>query len=118
MFRLLLVVSLVVQVAPAAVRRVEVTERAPLSHGYERIVGRVSFGANPKLAANHLVRDLQFAPVNRAGEVEFSADLYMLAPQDPAKSNGTVLFDGSNRGGKGMLSRFAFASTAREFGDE
>ena len=118
MFRFLLVVSLVVRVAPAAVRRVEVTERTPVSHGYERIVGRVSFGVNPKLAANHLVRDLQFAPVNRAGEVEFSADLYMLAPQDPVKSNGTVLFEVSNRGGKGMLNRFAFASTAREFGDE
>src|SRR5438093_2398442 len=94
-----------------AVRRVEILERTPAPMGYERIVGRVHFGANPKLAANRIVRDLEFAPVNTAGEVEFTSDLYMLRPVDPAKSNGTVLFEVSNRGGKGMLGRFAFANS-------
>jgi hypothetical protein len=103
----------------AAVRRVEITERTPVLDGaYERIVGRVHFAMNPKVAANRIVRDLDLAQTNSAGEVECSADLYMLQPSDASKSNGTVLFEVSNRGGKGMLSRFAFARGANDFGDQ
>ena len=108
MLRFFGLVMAVVGLASAAVRGVDVAERSAVGNGYERIVGRVRFGVDPKLAANRIVRDLEFAPVNSAGEVEFSADLYMLAPSDPAKSNGTVLFEVSNRGGKAMLNRFDF----------
>ena len=101
-----------------AVRSVEITDRTPAKKGYEKIVGRVHFGANPKLAANRIVRDLELAPVNPSGEVEYTADFVLIRPQDPARSNGTVLFEVSNRGGKGMLSRFAFARGADDFGDE
>jgi hypothetical protein len=100
----------------AAVRRVEVIDRAPVAHNYERITGRVYFGADPKLPANRIVRDLEFAPVNPTGEVEFSAEFHLLRPVDPAKSNGTVLFEVSNRGGRGMLGRFNFGDRG-EFGD-
>jgi hypothetical protein len=117
MFRLALAAALAATLAPAAVRRVEITGRAAASHGYERITGRVTFGLAPKSAANRIVRDLQFAPVNATGEVECSADLYMLAPADPAKSNGTVLFEVSNRGGMGMLNRFNFARGSNDAGD-
>src|SRR3954471_17531527 len=92
--------------ASAAGRRVEVTERIPIANNYERISGRVYFGADPKLPANRIVRDLEFAPLNSKGEVEFTAEFSLMRPVDPAKSNGTVLFEVSNRGGKGMLSRF------------
>jgi hypothetical protein len=92
--------------APAAVRRVEVTARTPVANNYEQISGRVYFGADPKLAANRIVRDIEYAPVNSRGEVEFSAEFSLMRPVDAAKSNGTVLFEVSNRGGKGMLSRF------------
>jgi hypothetical protein len=103
----------------AAVRSVEITERTPvLSGAYERIVGRVHFGMNPKLAANRIVRDLDLAQANAAGEAECSADFYILQPADAAKGNATVLFEVSNRGGRGMLSRFAFARGASDFGDE
>jgi hypothetical protein len=103
--------------AAAAVRGVDISERTKIGHGYERIVGKVRFGVDPKLAANRIIRDIEFAPVNSGGQVEFSADLYMLAPSDPAKSNGTVLFEVSNRGGKGMLNRFDFARGAEDVGD-
>ncbi len=100
----------------AAVRRVEILERTPVANQYERITGRVYFGADPKLPANRIVRDLEFAPVNARGDVEFSAEFSLLRPQDPAHANGTVLFEVSNRGGKGMLSRFNFSQPG-EFGD-
>ena len=112
-FAALLLLSVV---AHAAVRRVEILDRAPIANNYERLTGRVYFGADPKLPANRIVRDLEFAPVNARGEVEFSAEFYLLRPRDAAKSNGTVLFEVSNRGGKGMLSRFNFSQPG-EFGD-
>ena len=103
----------------AAVRRVEITERAPVPDtSYERISGRVHFGMKPALAANRMVRDLDLAPPDAAGEVESAADFYILQPTDPAKGNGTVLFEVSNRGGKGMLSRFDFARGANDPGDQ
>src|ERR1700691_4777342 len=105
--------------ASAAVRGVEISERTPVLDGaYERISGRVHFGMSPKLAANRIVRDLEWAQLNAAGEAECIADFSILEPTDQAKSNGTVLFEVSNRGGKGMLSRFNFATGANEFGDQ
>jgi hypothetical protein len=86
--------------AAAAVRGIDVTERTSVLEGksfgaagpYQRIIGRIRFGADPELAANHIIRDLEFAPLNAAGDVEFSADFYLLTPQDPKRANGTVLF--------------------------
>jgi hypothetical protein len=72
---------------------------------------------NPKLPSNRIVRDLEFAPLNSAGEVECAADFEILQPMDAAKGNGTILFEVSNRGGKGMVSRFDFARGANDFGD-
>ena len=108
-----------VGVTSAAVRSVQIDQRAPLLGGaYERIEGRVRFGMNPKLPANRIVRDLDLAQLNAAGEAESEADFYILQPTDAAKGNGTVLFEVSNRGGKGMLSRFNLARGGSDFGDE
>lgn len=105
--------------ASAAVRSIQITERKPVLDGaYEDVVGRAHFGMNPKVAANRIVRDLDLAQLNAAGEAESDADFHILQPTGPAKSNGTVLFEVSNRGGKGMLSRFNLARGANDFGDE
>src|SRR5689334_1926295 len=86
-------------VAHAAVTRVEVTERVDLpANGYERIAGKVYFAVDPKLPANRAIADIDLAPKNAAGLVEFSADLLMLRPKDPAKSNGTAFLEIVNRG--------------------
>src|SRR5580658_9871450 len=113
----LLCCFLLASLAPAAVRSIEIAVRTPVAAGYERITGRVHFGLNPKLPANRIVRDLEFAPLNSAGEVECAADFEILQPLDAAKGNGTILFEVSNRGGKGMLSRFDFARGGNDFGD-
>ena len=110
--------------ARAAVTRVEITERGPLSAypGYERAVGKIHFAVDPKLAANRVIVDIGLAPRNAEGLVEFTSDLYMLRPADPAKGNGTILFEVSNRGGRGMLSMFDLGGkpdpqTAEDLGD-
>lgn len=119
MFRRLLWLLLGACAASAAVRRVEITERVPVLNGaYERVTGRVHFGMNPKVAADRIVRDLDLAVLDAAGEAESEADFYILQPSDRAKSNGTALFEVSNGGGKAMLSRFNLARGANDFGDE
>ncbi len=87
--------------ASAAVTRVDVTERSN-DAGYERIVGKVYFAVDPKLAPNRIIADIDLAPRNAEGKVEFSADLYMLRPLDPIKRNGTAFVEIPNRGGKGI----------------
>ena len=85
----------------AGVTRVEVTERNNDS-GYERVVGKIYFAVDPKLAPNRIIADIDLAPRNAEGKVEFSADLYMLRPLDPTKRNGTAFVEIPNRGGKSL----------------
>src|SRR5580704_18206882 len=93
--------------ADAHVTRVEVISRTDVLDGrtfglagaYERIVGRVYFAVNPDNLHNKRIVDLDKAPRNAQGEVEFSADLYLLKPKDMNKGNNDVLFEVSNRGG-------------------
>lgn len=114
----------------ARVARIEVIERGAVLDGrsfaagpYERVVARVHFELEAGHAANRSLVDLGLAPRGRSGMVEFSADFYMLQPADPKRSNGTLLVEIPNRGGKGLLSRFCYARgsldprTPEEFGD-
>jgi alpha/beta hydrolase family protein len=115
----------------AGVTRIDITERSPILNGasfgsagpYERIVAKAYFAVDPKLGPNRIIADIDNAPRNAQGKVEFSADLYILKPRDGAKGNGTALVEISNRGGKGLLSMFDLAPGSRdprnapEFGD-
>ncbi len=108
----LLMSAILVSLAQARVVRVEITSRADIQEGkpfgnagaYEKIVGRVYFAVDPANLHNRQIVDLDKAPRNAQGEVEFSADLYLLKPKDMAKGNQAVLFEVSNRGGRGILS--------------
>lgn len=105
----------------ARVVRVEVTSRTPVLEGkqfglagaFERCVGKVYFAVDPSNSSNRIITDIDKAPVNDRGEVEFSSDFYMIKPADPNRGNRTVLYEVSNRGGKAMLSFFNFASGNR-----
>jgi hypothetical protein len=115
----------------AGVVRIEVTERSdvlmPANAGaagpYERIVGKVHFAIDPKLPVNQVISDIDLAPRNAEGLVEFAADLYLFRPKDPKRGNGTVLFQVGNRGRKDLLVLFNRGAasndprTAEEIGD-
>jgi len=98
--------------SPARVVRVEITSRTDIQEGkpfgnvgpYEKILGRVYFAVDPANLHNRQIVDLDKAPRNAHGEVEFSADLYLLKPKDISKGNQAVLFEVSNRGGRSILS--------------
>ena len=117
--------------AQARVVGMKIERREPVLGGktfgaagaYEKLVGRVSFALDPRHERNLGVIDLDLAPKNPRGEVEFSADFYLLKPVDLAKANGRLLYEVGNRGGKAMLVTFQKAAgspdpkTPAEFGD-
>lgn len=90
---------------------------------YEKLVGKVDFGFDPNLQRNDIVVDLKLAPRNARGEVEASADFFLLKPVDPRRGNGRLFYEVGNRGGKSMLTTFQKAagapdpSTEAQFGD-
>jgi hypothetical protein len=128
-----LLVALVLFTAPvyADVVRVDVTSRRDVltgrafgtTGGYETLAGKLHFAIDPRNDANRIITDLDKAPVNADGRVEFAADFYLIKPKDPARGNGTLLYEVSNRGGKGLLGFFNRAAgsldpqTESEFGD-
>jgi len=100
-----------VPAARAELTRVEVKTRADLGEsGYEKIIGTAYFAVDPKDPRNAIIADIDKAPTDAAGRVEFSSDLYILRPKDPARGNGAVLVDVLNRGGKPALTGFNRAS--------
>jgi hypothetical protein len=115
----------------AEVVRVEIASRADVLAGkgfgtagpYETLTGRIFFAVDPGLRVNQIIADIDFAPKNAAGKVEFSADFYLIKPKNPARGNGTVLYEVSNRGGKGMIGFFhrggggVNPQSAADFGD-
>jgi hypothetical protein len=93
--------------ARAEVTRFTVSTRADIgASGYEKIAGTLYFAVNPKDPHNTIVVDLDKAPRNAAGLVEFSSDVYIIKPKDAARGNGAVLVEVSNRGGRGAVRLF------------
>ena len=117
--------------AYAEVVRIEVKSRADVLAGksfgsagpYEKLSGTIYFAVDPRNSANQIITDIDKAPTNAAGKVEFSSDFYLIKPKDATKGNGTLLYEVSNRGGKSMLGFFNRGSgsldpqTEAEFGD-
>ena len=124
--RVLLVLGLAASPVFADVVRIEVQSRSDLLAGrsfgasgpYEKIAGKIFFAVDPTLDANKIVTDLDKAPRNARGLVEFSSDFYLLKPKQIDRGNGAVLYEVSNRGGKGMLGFFNHAAGSLDPGSE
>jgi hypothetical protein len=115
----------------AEVTKVTITAKTPVADGqafgttgpYEKLVGTIEFAIDPSLPQNRVIVDLEHAKKDADGKVHFTADLFVLQPVDAARGNQTMLFEISNRGGKGMLGRFNRApgsndpTTAAHMGD-
>jgi len=95
-----LLIFLIASPLLARVDHVDVA-RTDLGPHFEKLVGKVYFAVDPKNPHNTIIADLDKAPRNAAGEVEFSADLYVIRPK--TNRNDTLFVEISNRGGKGFL---------------
>jgi hypothetical protein len=94
---------LLLNFANAQVSAIEVQGRETLSSpevdfSYEAIYGLIHFVLDPDDPANASVTDLQYAPVNADGLVEYSADFKMLVP-DASIASDVLLYNVNNRGG-------------------
>jgi hypothetical protein len=85
---------------------IEITSRAPFVGGatfgtvgaYERIDGVAIGELDPAAPGNRGIVNLEKAPRNARGRVEYRSDLCILRPADPDKGNGRLLYEVNNRG--------------------
>ena len=67
---------------------------------YEKIVGRAYGEVDPTHPLNRDIINLDKAPTNTRGRVEYAVDFCVLKPTDLGKSNRRILYDTLNRGDK------------------
>ena len=92
----------------------EITERVSFADGYEfegagiyeRLTGRAHFAVDPGVPANAGICDIDKAPVNDDGLVEFASDIFIYRPVDPDKANKRVFYDYGNRGNQRAIQFF------------
>src|SRR5262245_20179389 len=93
----------------AKVTKIEITMKESPTFGgyswpgvgqYEKIVGKAFGELDPKDPKNAVIVDLQLAPKNSRGKVEYSFDFYILKPIDLSKGNHKMLYEPPNRGRK------------------
>src|SRR5438067_10979054 len=97
----LLLAGAILWAAPAQARitRIAVEHKDAASGRYEKLSGHAYGELDPKDPLNIIVTDLQFAPRNAHGMVEYSATFSMMKPLDMANASGVLVYLVPNRGG-------------------
>src|SRR6267143_4569699 len=67
---------------------------------YEKVVGKAFGEVDPFDPKNAVIVDIQLAPRNAGGKVEYSFDFYILKPIDLSRGAHRVMYEPPNRGGK------------------
>lgn len=92
--------------AQARITKITITKTEPYKGGklygnageYERIYG-VAYGeVDPKNPLNSGIQDIQLAPRNAKGMVEYTSEIIILRPKDISKCNGILFLSLPNRG--------------------
>jgi hypothetical protein len=73
---------------------------------YEKITGEAFGELDPGNPLNAIITDLEFAPRNARGMVEYSATFTLLKPVDLSKASGVMIYDVPNRGNRMLLATF------------
>ena len=118
----LAIVLLATVPAQARVTRIEIIRTEPFAAGqafgsvgaYQKVVGRFHGELDPAQPLNAAIVDLDKAPRNARGNVEYASDFYILKPVDLAKGNGALLYDVNNRGNKRALIQFNSAPASND----
>lgn len=94
--------------AQAKITRIDITSRDTTFEGrtfgavgaYEKLRGKAYGEVDPSDPKNALIVDLQLAPRNARGMVEYAMDIYILKPLDMNKGNDKLFMELNNRGSK------------------
>jgi alpha/beta hydrolase family protein len=115
--------ALALAAAPASARLTEITVTAvePFAAGasfgdsgpYERVKGTFKGELDLADPRNQVIVNLDKAPRNAAGRVEYEADFYILRPADAARGSRKILYDVNNRGRQYAHWMFGDARTVR-----
>ncbi|MEO8049887.1 MAG: alpha/beta hydrolase domain-containing protein [Acidobacteriota bacterium] len=101
----------------ARVTKLVVEHTEPLGHdGYQKLTGHVYGELDPKLPLNAIITDIDLAPRNAHGLVEYSATFTIIKPADMSKASGVLLYVVPNRGHIDMTNG-GFIADARKHGD-
>jgi hypothetical protein len=100
----------IVTEAEARVTRVEIVSQEPafggLSFGsvgpYTKIFARAYGELDPSNARNALITDINLAPRNAAGNVEYSVDLHIVRPVNLGQGSRRMFYEVVNRGNKDL----------------
>ena len=68
---------------------------------YDKIFAKAYGVVDPTDRRNALITDINLAPKNANGLVEYSMDVHIFKPTDMAKGNNRIFYDVVNRGNKG-----------------
>ncbi len=113
--RLLLSLALVPLLVPltcsARLTQLVITQSAPLAGGvswgdvgpYEKLTGTASFEVDPSDPLNAVIVDLDRAPRNSRGLVEFSTQIMIVKPVDMSRGNHKIFYRVNNRGNDGLV---------------
>ena len=107
--------------ASAAIVELRITERTPFADGrsfgtagaYVRLKGVAKGELDPKDAHNKAIVNLDKAPLNARGKVEYETDVYILVPADAAKGSGKLFYEVNNRGRKFVFQRLQDSGAAQ-----
>jgi hypothetical protein len=107
----LLATLVVAQGAEARLTRLVVEQREPFIGGmafgatgpYERLIGTAHMEVDPRDRRNAIIVDLDKAPRNARGLVEFSTRFMIVKPVDMARSNQKIYYTTNNRGNDATL---------------
>src|SRR5687767_9301173 len=94
-------VLVVASVATAEVVKITVEQRKPFTNAkqpYEKLTGRFFGELDPRLPQNAIITDIDLAPLNARGKVEYSASFTILKPVDMSKATGVLVYQVPNRG--------------------
>src|ERR1700731_1517732 len=100
----------------ARITRLLVEHTETLGHdGYQKLTGIAYGELDPKLPLNAIITDLDLAPRNARGMVEYAATVTIVKPADMAKASGVLLYFVPNRG-RINLTGGGFLADARKQG--
>lgn len=100
--------------AEARITRLEILRTEPAFGGatfgntgaYERVFARAHGELDPADPHNSIIQDLNLAPRNGRGMVEYETEVELLKPADMARGNRVLFFEVLNRGNKLALNNF------------
>ena len=99
------------------INSLQIQRREPLAGGavfgevgaYVKLIGVARGELDPDAPGNRQIADIDKAPHNANGKVEYETDVFILRPADPIKGSARILYVATNRGNKQLFHRLAHA---------